>query len=107
MKCTFLAAVMGMGLWAALCHATGSGDSSGFVVVKVTHHDQSEIHLVMTTAELRSLKAEIETEWLLFDRAMSAAAGKWKEDQALCKYLFPSASLVARQAIAVGPLYDS
>ncbi len=107
MKRTFLAAVMGMGLWAALCHALGSGDPSGFAVVKVTNHDQSEMHLVMTTRELRSLKAEIETEWLLFDRALSAAAGTWKEDQALCRYPFPSARLVARQATAVGPTYDS
>jgi hypothetical protein len=107
MKRSFLAAVMGMGLWAALCGAQGDMDSSGFVVVKVTNHDKSEMHIVMTTAELRALKAEIETEWLLFDRALSAAASKWKEDNSLSRYPFPSPSLVARQAIAVGPLYDS
>ena len=89
------------------CFAQTPEPAPRYAVVRIADLDKSVTNVVMTAAELETLKAEIQTEAPLFGRALQAASDEWKKDETLRKKMFPSTALGARQATTVGSLYDS
>ena len=91
----------------ALGPAQVDGDPPRFVVVRIIDYDRSELDLVMSTADLQALKAELQVEARLFEQGLLAAFRRWNEDEVLRRYKFPSTALEAREVTVIGPLYDT
>jgi len=107
MRCFMLAVAPLSTFLVASCLAQVAGDASQYAVVKITNYDKSETNLVMSAAELQSLKTELQAEAPLIGRALQAASNEWKADEVLRKQKFPSTAFGARQATVIGPQYDS
>jgi hypothetical protein len=107
MKHITLAAATLMTFLAAPHLAKAADEAPRYAVVRIVNYDKSVTNVVMSTAEMQTLKAELQAETPLFGRALLAASNAWKADEFHRKQRFPSTAFGPRQAVVIGSLYDS